>query len=488
MAQISTRLGVLMDMLGITGKELAVEIDTDTTTVSKWRSGQRKLRARSIYCKRICRYFLSDSFLLHRHRLLELLDNSHFDLDTLQGEEIEDALGAWLTEELSKQEKEYSDIGNNHQEITVKQYYGYRGWKQAMNDFWAELKLLPPGQKVYIGDFGDIKWDLVEPDYIHTMLDRISDAVYAGHKVVIIDSMTDEYRPYVVLLRWLPVYLSENVDVRYIQRNMDELYQESIYLVENHCVLLGLNASEDNEGILNRMHRDVRNIDFFRDIMNLIENKSRKLIYNTSLHDPLLMVRIMKENFKPHQLTYMINQVPTFRNMPLELLEDILQDNQVEEALVSLCVEANKKRREIRNSSNYIQIYNLDELERIVHEESFIDYDLSRIIGRNIRIKKKYLKKYLQYLAGITYTDTYTLVLTSFKELNLNVDHSSITVQDDSIVIAWNAELYDRAIYCKELTVVGGYFQYLKNIWNRIPLISKNNVWTQKQFMKLLEY
>jgi len=486
MAQAITRLTILMDTLGITGKELAMGIGTDTTTISKWRNGQRKLKARSGYTKVICQYLLGKDFTFQRNRLLSLLKDNGYDTEVMTDGELEDALCVWMSEEedsmyTSKSQKVAEDSSR------IQVYSGYEGWKEAMNTFWEELYHMPPGQKVYIGDFGDVQWDLVMTDDIRFMLESIQKVVKAGHRVVIIDTMTDEYRPYVVILRWLPVYLSEYVEVRYIQRVAEEIYHKSIYVIENSIALSGMSIGEGNVSNVVMFHRDEQSVNFYQKVMGLIEINSRKLIYGSDLADPFHMVQIMEENFKTRQLTYMINHMPTFRNMPLELLEKILKDNQVEEAVQKLCLEANMKRREIRNRCNYIQIYNLDDIEAAVNKEFIIDYDLSRIVGRNVKIKKEFFCEYLQYLSEITTTDSYTMVLTSFKDLNLNADHSSISVQDDSIVIAWNAELYDRAIYCRELTVVGGYFQYLKEIWNRIPLISKNDKWTQKQFKRLLE-
>ncbi len=487
MAQVYTRLGYLMDILAISGKELALEIGTDTTTISKWRNGQRKLRTRSDFTKAMSKYFLGKDFAFQRQKLLAILQDNGYDTEHLSEDFIVDALSGWITEEGEEIEDLTQHGNSNNENVSIQIYNGFEGWKEATNRFWEEISTMQPGQKAYIGDLGDIQWDLVEPEYIHKMVESILKIVRAGHKLVIIDSMTDEYKPYVVIRRWLPVYLSEHVEVRYIQRNVDELYHKSIYMIEDHLAISRMSIDEGNVENITMFYRDPSSVTFYQKVMNAILNNSRKLIFGSDLSNPLHMVQIMEENFKSYQLTYMINPMPTFRNMPPELLGKILEDNGVESSLRILCMEANQKRREIRNRCNYIQIYDLDELEAAIHTEAIIDYDLSRIVGKNVTIKQEYFREYLRYLSQITNTDTYHLILTSFRGLNLNVDRSSISVQDDSIVIAWNAHLFDRAIYCKELTVVGGYFQYLKDIWSRIPLISKNDKWTQKQFSRLLE-
>lgn len=493
MSQVHSKIGLLMDMLDVTGKELAYAIGTDTTTVSKWRSGHRKLKYRSKYINHIAEFFLSDAFLYHRPKIAALLreDGSVCEVDPSDDKQMIEALSVWLTNE-SVEVIAKKNISTNYEIVPLEVYSGYEGWKKAIGNFWNsilhdEREAMPRGD-VYIGDFGDVQWDLVEQNFIQEMVENIKKIVKLGHKVIIIDKMTDEYKPYVVILRWLPIYLSENVEVRYFQKDVEEFYNKGIYVFKDSVALVGMSIEKNSVESISMIHTDKRSVKFYLNTVRYIAGKSRKLIYTSELKDPMHMVKVMEENFKENRVTYMINHMPTFRNMPIDLLEDILKDNNVDDELKKLCVKANLKRKEIRDRCNYIQIYDLDTIEEAVRKDYIVDFELSRVIGREARIKKEFFRKHLLYLKEIKFTDTYQMVVTSFKDLNLNVDNSSISVQDDGIVIAWNPMYYDRAIYCKELTVVGGYFNYLKDIWNHIPLISKKEKWTKKRIMYLLDY
>ncbi|MDN5298895.1 MAG: hypothetical protein PWP51_1448 [Clostridiales bacterium] len=487
MAQVNTRLGLVMEQLNVTGKTLALEIGTDITTVSKWKNGQRKLKFRSKYAAKVAAYFLSEPFTYQQKQLLANLEASGYDGHFESEKAFGEALRAWLTEDVELVGAFNSDEDDGEQ-VTVGVHTGYDGWRHAMTIFWETIYKLPPGQRVYIGDFGDIQWDDVDPDALKSMIDNILKVVSLGHKVVIIDYMTDSYRPYVVILRWLPVYLSKNVEVRYVYKNTEEIYNEGIYLIENHLSLIGMSIDKNHANHIALIHRDEASIAFYGKAIYAIMARSNQLIYASDLKDPTDMLNIMEMHFKEKQMTYMINQMPTFRNMPIDLLKQILDDNHVPEHLQSLCLEANRKRRALRSHCHYVQIYNLDALELAADASYVIDYDLSIIVGKEIRIQKALFHQQLAYLTTIKNSDAYTMVLTSFKNLNLNIDKSCISVQDDSIVIAWNPERFDRAIYCRELTVIGGYFRYLKDIWNQIPPITKNDHWRNKQLFRLLEH
>lgn len=481
-----TRLGYTMELLGISGKELALEIGTDITTVSKWKNGQRKLKPRSKYVEKIATYFLSDSFTFQRKQLLENIELMDIKSEDMSEVDWIEALKVWLTADVTYYPLTTTSFLPEEEEVNVGVHTGYEGWQRAMDIFWGTIRSLPPGQRVYIGDFGDIDWDEVDPKALKSMIENILKVVEMGHKVVILDYMTDTYKPYVVILRWLPVYLSENVEVRYIYRNRDEIYHESIYLIEDHLTQIGMSIDSSHSDHITLVHRDNASLKFYSKAMDEIMKRSQRLIHISGLEKPSNILDVMAENFKENRTTYMINQMPTFRNMPTKLLKEVLEDNEVTPEIQALCLDANLKRRALRNQCKYVQIYNLDAMEESVKRPYTIDNDLSLIAGKEIRIKKKFLQAHLAYLTTIQNNDDYTMVLTSFSSLNLNLGNSCISVQDDAIVIAWDPEKYNRAIYCKELTFVGGYFQYLREIWAQIPPISKNDHWRNKQIHRLL--
>lgn len=487
MAPVNTRISYLMDMLGISGKELALAIGTDTTAVSKWRSGQRKLKVRSKYSKRMAAYFISDAYALQKQRIVALLTNDQLETEDKTDQELIEMLSIWMTDDAGEIIVKREVVDRDQPEVSVEVYSGYPGWKRAVKIFWNEVAVLPPGQTIYVGDFGDVQWDILGTDSVREMVSSIERAIRAGHKVVIIDKMTDQYKPYVVILRWLPIYLKKEMEVLYFQKDIKEFYKKSIYAVDHHIAMVGMCLAEGNSENLTMIHRDPISVDFYHKMVASIAQKSRQLIFTLELSDAMKMVELMEENFKPNQLTYMINHLPTFRNMPLSLLERILVENKVSGDKMAICLKANRKRKELRDQFNYRQIYDLDAIENALQQEYIIDYDLSQVIGKEARVSNAFFREQLEYIKKFRITESYTLVLTSFCDLNLNVDNTAIVVQENSIVIAWNSEFYDRRMYCKELTVVGGYFNYLKEIWNHIPLISKNEAWIKEQLQRMID-
>ncbi|SFR96229.1 hypothetical protein [Anaeromicropila populeti] len=473
-----THLSMAMELLNITGKELAAEIGTDTTTISKWRKGQRKLNYHSEYPERIAKYMISERFETQYNKLLERLSDNLYKFDKDDLEEVTKTLGIWLTDEVKEEELEKD---------TVKLFYGLEGWRTALDEFLKCLEQLEKGEKIYIGDFGDINWNDISKEYEEYIVNKYLHMLEKGHSLVIIDKINHEYKPYITLLRWMSLYLSQKVEVRYIEAEQEEVFQQSIYAVENQVAMIGTTIQDQEKKHLVYLQKDNNSVDFYYQLIRKYEEKSKKLIYTSEVSNPMEMVEIMNKNMQYGKCTYMMNQLPSFRNMSQELLGEILEENHVEKDLKDLCQKVNRKRKEFRKKFFYRQIYDLDSIQEALRKEYIIEYDLSRIIGKEIRISQEQFRRQLEEISQTIYSEQYIMVLASFRKMNLNLKGASIIVQDDSVVIAWNSQFYDARIHSTELTFVGGYFNYLNMLWKEIPLISKSGDWTKKQFDWILD-
>ena len=87
-------------------------------------------------------------------------------------------------------------------------------------------------------------------------------------------------------------------------------------------------------------------------------------------------------HIKSSRLLYMINRLPTFRNMSTELLCDVLRDNDVTGELFEVCLSAGRKSKLIRERCECRHIYDLDAIESALEKPWIIDYDLSAVVGR----------------------------------------------------------------------------------------------------------
>jgi transcriptional regulator with XRE-family HTH domain len=481
MAEEKTRLERIMKLFDVAGKELAFAVGTDTTTISKIKKGERKLKYNSKYAKSIAEYFLREEFTIFEEKLSAVLEPYGFSMKDEPKEKKIDILALWLCDENGE---------NILPETEYKSRFGYEGWKNGILEFFDTALKSENDFPVILCDIGDIDWEKVEHEFIHFMINKIETAVKSGRKVVIIDKITADYKTYKTLFRWLPLYLNENVEVRYIHEQKARFYDISIYAVEKTAVLIGIGIKDNTFNNFTEIYGagDKEKIDFYFNLARRIKDDSHKLINVSSLADPLKMIEIMEKYIRSEPITYMINSMPSYLNMPTELLEEILESNEADCECRRICIDANIRRREVRKRCNYRQFYDLDALEAALRQPYIVEAELSVIAGKEMRLSNSQFRRQLEFIMQTANSNskTYQLALPSFQNIHLNIRESSIVVQDDSIVIAWNTKLCKNRIHCVDLTVVGGFFNYMTEVWNNIPPIKKDENWTKKQFERLL--
>ncbi|MFZ5974107.1 MAG: hypothetical protein ACOYU3_01690 [Bacillota bacterium] len=493
MAENTNRLGYLMEMLDISGKELAQALTVDATTVSKWKNNQRKLTYKSKYTRKIAGYFLNSAMQSKRGKITALLTAYMPELNIGSEHQLVDALCLWLTEKGTEPPVMVGSTSvnrfapENGYVANVRVYTGYKGIMEALATFWEYTLTLPYGQEILLADYRDINFDEQDPSDIVRMMKFFIDAAEYGHTIKIIDCATDVFRPYVAIFRWLPMYLSENVQVWRYQDFMKRETRMSTFVLPGEIVLSSF-AVDTLPGVHHSMiFHDRDTVRFMEDSVRAILANSKKMIETIKAADVLRMLEILDGHLKSRQLTYMLNPVPTFRNMPIRLLREILEENGVEEGIISICLEANRRTRAVRDRCRYIQIYDLDAMEARVHSDFIVDYDLSAICGKRITVPKACYKRHLEYLLGIKSSENYSMTMTSFSALGLLSTTISIIVQDDSLVVAWDPERYPRRMYCMDLQVINGFYTYIEDLWKAIPPICKDDGWKCKQLNRMIQ-
>jgi hypothetical protein len=489
MQESSSRLGYLMNQLEISGKELSDVLSIDITSISKWKNNQRRLAYKSKHTHDLARFLLNCEMEKKKHIIRDILLVSSPKINTYDEDIMVDALSVWLTGNL----QDYSD---SIQQVSMSSAHGYntgvriftgmKGIQEGLETFWKSARSVPPGQEILIVDFGDIDYSSDASQIKENNVRLIRDAISYGHTIKIIDGAADNYKPYLSIFRWMSVYLSEEVELWYRQARDNRDNQYSIYLLPGACALYTMGVDvpvKDHHCIL---FTDTESLAFFEKSAQASFDKSQKMIEVLRVEDILGTLKVLDLHLVSKQLTYMLNPTPTFRSMSIDLLEKVLEDNKVDPDMRRICLEANTKTREIRERCDYRQIYSLDAMEENAKAPFSVDYDLSSICGKEMIISKENLKRHMEYLQNIPHTDQYTITLANLNSIAVLPTNISMIVQDDRLVVAWDARQYDCRMYSEAITVIGGFYNYMEEVWNSISNICKTEEWTNRQFSKII--
>lgn len=483
------KLKWLMQALNISGIELADHLGIDYAIVSKWRTGKRLLKYRSAHVKKLATFILSSPTEREAHLVQRLLKETYPDLDDNNQEQLESAFCVWLTVPKKPESIDTADDTDitGIFSVQVETTLGIDNAFREQSRFFHLLRGMEQGQVVTVADFGAVGWANVDISLIEQTVRETLKSLACGHHIRIVDQITETYRPWDFMFRFIPIYLNENVTSYFYRDPKPSPLRQNMYLIEGRAALTISSTPADPERIISSFYRQPEYVTFYDSINTTIMEDSQLMIQTMQAQHIHELLDIIDSHIKSSRLLYMINRLPTFRNMTQELLEEILENNGVDYAEKRLCLSAGRKSTAIRGRCKSRQIYDLDALETLAEQDDFIEYDLSTILGRQIKMTKQQFFRQLEYLKKNIRDDEYSLVLYPFSKLKMETPPPiNIIVQDDSLSAAWDVEKYSRRMYSEDLSIVNGFYQYAQSVWEHIPPVSKTEEWCKKQIDRLL--
>ena len=484
--KFADKLKWLMNSLDISGRELSQQLGVDYSIVSKWRTGQRRMTMRSKHIKNLAEILLDSQGEKSRGIIAEILHGQYPDIDLSDPCQAINALCLWLTMPEIPQADVHSAFGSAFEPLSDIST-GTKNMFSMQKQFFKMLGDLPSSQLVTVTNFGAVDWSVPNAQLQESIINITMDALNRGHKMHIIDMITETYRPWESMFRWLPLYLHENSTVYYIHNTQPYPLRENLYDTDGCFMLSAVSTTADPEAVITSFYDDEPHMALYGNVLNELRRHCHLLIHKLPVDHIYEILDLIDSHMKSARLLYMVNRLPTFRNMPQALLKEILIDNNVPENLMENILRANKKSTSTRTRCLSRQIYDLDAVEAAAEQDSTVEQELSLVVGRPIYVRRNQFLRQLDNIRSRLNEDLYQMVLYPFSKLPMSyVPPFNVIVQDDSLCVAWDAPKYQYRMYSEELSVVNGFFQLTGTIWNHIPPMCKSVSWCGKQIDRLL--
>lgn len=479
------RLDWLIRTLGTSGKELADQIGIDRSTMSKWRKNRRTLKYDSIYAQRIAEWAIHSPREQHTAVITRMLHEWDPSRSLAKEPDRMDALRLWLT--LPRQPAD-TPVKQPAVCAPAETALGLEAAFAAQNQMFQLLQQLPDGQEIIMIDLGAVNWSDCSPAMVaDTMQYNLQALVGSRHSMIIIDQLTDSYRPRDYMFQWMPIYLLPTTTT-YFYRNPKPLpLRQNILLIRGHGVLTMSSASTDPSHLVSALYTQPEYIHLYEEMANTLLADSRPMMHTIQVQQLTSFLQKIARQMRSSHLLYMINELPTFRNMPPELLDEILRANHVSGDCYQECMAACRQSTSTRARCESRQLYNLDAIESAMEQDYLIDYDLSAIVGQEIRITREQLKQQLRFLREHLRAPHYSLTIYPFSRLDMSfTPPCNMIVQDDSMAAAWDARLYSNRMYSEEMSIVTGFYQYADSLWSQISPVCHEEAWCRRRIDALL--
>lgn len=476
-----SHLAVLMKQLQITGKEMACALHMDVTLISKYRNGKRKL-LRNL-AEEIAEYVLQIFCINYpsaKQDLRVLLEEyGHKSIMAYSDEELKFLLTEYLLEDY-KDEVIYieQEVHEHHKKGVVDFYTGYEGWAKAYEDFTnavCDNSEEPETNEVFIGDYQAIDFERTENYQLYLHADKMCKRMLqAGRKIILLTTVKKRYQSYAILLNWLQLYANDNVEAYYIEDFQLFENKECILVQPGRIAFSGKDTDRTYSPDIYIVTREQIMVNYYYAVCQVIRSHSIPLVHKIRMYNQKKLHKTIQNVIYQNRLIYIIDTMPSYRNMPEALLLEILTENGIEGELRQECIDDWDLWQEFYTQNECKCNYDIESIEANLKKEKIKDIELSVIVGKEIWISRKQFIQHLQFLTNTSMWKDEDIAFSQFSKMELAYDYITMMVQGDNLLLMWSAHGSPNCLQFTEPSLVGGCRRYVKEMWNNLPVIYRN--------------
>ena len=389
MSKRLSQFGKLLDELDITIAEMAKYLFVDKTTISKWRTGNRKFVKRSPYFQPTVDLMLKRNKELPNHPLNTLFSCEYSETESMKLKNLlADYLAASPCTDFSKPSLA-PQKGAPVQEYTV--FVDIEGRKQAMDHILTVAEQLPEAGKLKIMEIGQMDWLCRDMHFLKKLIHRLEKLAMGGTQIEIafstISHNTAMFRNLIIMLESIRFIKS----IKLYIINMDRALSltPSIYAIDNTCVAVGWESTGAEVPIHTNFYVDFLNVHKYPLMFSNIVKKFGTSVVITDEQEKIKKMLTAIEHIATRkQDFYYFSDYLSVTTMSEHLFMEILKKNNVNATERELCLLYYKVLRQamIDVSHGYSAAYycNLQALESALEHDFFVEHELSALINRPI--------------------------------------------------------------------------------------------------------
>ncbi|MBN2853134.1 MAG: helix-turn-helix transcriptional regulator, partial [Clostridia bacterium] len=383
--QSINRLKYIMELLKVSGQQLADRISVDRTLVSKWKNGARPFDPSIVHFSKTVSSLIEINNSQGINTLERFFDNLVSKEDKNNKDWLFTALRKWLSGGLKFLEVEPMELSQGElYTATIDIYHGNQGKRDAIMKLLDYVLSLSSAQELLVSDMENMIWLTENPSYMIKWQEKMAEILKNGHHITIIHNTSRDIESVSnIVFNWLPLYFSGNLVSYYYQNVDNNISAPSVYIIKDHAAILSMCSSVKCKHRYTALYKDPFSTSQMERIFKVRLSVSSSLVdlfSFTQKNISILTQRILKLGSKNDDV-YLMTPAPVFTTMSKETLINVLIENQIKKELIDEIVTVHQGIRNffLKDISKYFcrQFYDLDVLRDYADSDEIIYLELS---------------------------------------------------------------------------------------------------------------
>ncbi len=483
MAQIVSRLALLMQVLGVTGYDVAMALNIDPSLISKWKRNRRRVPGRTDTMRKIAAYLLVADERLGSRTVLPMLENiagnsfvdRHQAVDLLTQWLLDPEPPSWFSDDTNISN---INLKQNSYNCTIEVFNGLVGRQNAVFRFFDIVHSLPTDCTLFMQLQEDSDWIESSNDFLLRFKSVVNSWLGTGHQMEVIywmDQHPDRLQQ--MIHSWLPMHLDSLVTAWYSPFYGKDSFPVTLLLVPGHLALIGLQSGDEPDDYHTILYTDQSTILQFNWMFHEIRKNCKPLIENFDINRIAALISLFSENWHDtaNKTINVYSKLPLMLCLPTDALRMIFDLNQVDNAkceeMINHCV-AFKQNREAGGRLRLI--HSLGAIEQALKLPTFIDPFLSALAGQSITIDQAFFRQYILGLSCDVLEDENVEIALARSETFNRSAWPNLLIVSSAFLTAWGNTFSQNRIFTQEATLVHAFDQYFMDRWNQIPRVSRD--------------
>lgn len=481
-------LGFVMESLNIQTVQMSRSLHVDASLISKWKSGDRSLTAKSIYFDDVIDFIMDFSNQsLHetlRSTLMSLYPHANCETDA----DLEKLLRQTLASNKMQPMIENTLIELEHaKNISTTSLSGNTGRREAVNYLLTYAEDMSTAGSLIFVDNEDFVWLLEDEIYAVQFMKRVENLVHKDFHITFVLHYSSSHNHFTKLFDLCsPLIFHRNIDW-YCHEYYDQTNINFSFFILDHAIsILGCSSNQTTSSTL--IFQD-QTLTIMHELMaqELIKH-SHPLFDDYQLKECISVINEIS-HYRRKGTLYSCLPSPLFLSVRSDLLREILTDNHIGNDLIESCLEINLllrlqlesyfKPNTIDNKDSFVYIFRLDELIKRATSRGFTSRSLSLACGSPITVSSKHYRTELRNIAkALMDYPTIKVVLVSEKD-GINLPNINCWCKQNIWMIQMNK---DGLRLSDEFNIVNAATIKWENCLRSVPKERRENA-TVSQFL-----